>query len=863
MLNRFSTSFKTYFSILSIALIVLLFTSTMAYKQIKKLQESAEMVSHTLQVQDAINMLFSHYFRLESEDFKQQILNDSLHNSTYKAYTANGQIALNNLSGLIENNTSQKLRLDRIIRLQDSLHAKLTTRRPLSQSELEKDLSELLVKIRRVNDGMRADERLLLLEREKKYEASKIVAPLTTLLLAIFSLFIFLISFVRMYRNKMRLRESEAFLQSVLANTDNIVNFYTPVYSKDNSIIDFEIKFANARNKDIFGLEPERILGKNISDVYPFLKLNGEIQGLIACYHKGKPITFDRQVILNNEKMWLRSSVNPLLNGLLVTAQNVTDEEKAKAEQLMLKEKALEDNQKLRELQTFLNKVLSSSENIISYFTPIVNEKKEIIDFNLDFHNDLIVEIAQLERSFMEHKPMSEVFPKNFENGVFEHLVTSFEENRVVKFENPYEFHDKEYWFKSTAVKLDKGVLITTMDTTFEKNTEENLFKLNQRLEKQNEELLYNSAFLTNVFKSISQIVMYFTSIRNAEGEIIDLEIQFVNSKIHDFMGIDPDIVKMKKVSEVFPTIFKNGVYEKLKYAIETNTAIDYETSFEKDNRTHWFKATAIKLEDGVTVTTQEITDDKNQKEQLRVRNLELRKSNMELEAFNRVASHDLQEPLRKIQLFISRIIENDKEKLSERNREYFGKIDNAASRMRSLIINLLTYSHIDGKHQDFEQTDLNEVLAKVKDDLFSSLTNSSVDIEHKELPTVKGVPYQLEQLFMNLISNAVKYSSKDKAALITIQSEKVAVKDIKEDFFKAHHHYFKISISDNGIGFSMDHASKIFEVFQRLHQKSEYSGTGIGLAICKKIVENHHGYISVTSEPSVGSTFEFYLPAA
>jgi signal transduction histidine kinase len=834
----------------------------MAYKQIKKFQVSAYSVTHTLQVQDGINILFSHYFRLESEEFKAELFRDTITNPVFQTYLESGQIALENLSELTSDNSSQLVRLNEIKSLQDSLYHTLRIKNSLPSAIFEKEISKSLFQIREVNDEMRAEERRLLQHREENYEFTKIFAPITSLILSFFSLFVFLVAFIRIYKDKRRFRESDTFLRSVMANSNNIVNFYTPIFDPQGNIVDFEIKFANARNRDYFGLHPENIIGKKVSEVFPFLKLNGEIQGLISAFNNQKAITFDRQIALKDLRMWIRSSVNPLLNGLLVTAQNVTEEEEAKAEQLILKEQALDDNLKLREMQSFLNKVLASTENVISYFTPIFDDVNKIVDFRIQFHNEQIKYVLQVEASQLEQKLMSTYFPMHFENGVFELLVKCINDGKTARFERPYEFKGVKFWFKTTIVKLDNGVLTTSTDTTSEKTIAKNLNSLNKKLEKQNTKLKGNRAFLTNLFKSISHIVMHFNSIRNNEGRIIDLEIQFVNGRINDFLGIHPNQIKFKKVSEVFPTIFETGVFEKLVDAIENNRSITYETTFELNNKMHWFQATAIKLGDGVTVTTVDVTDDKKQKEQLRVRNIELKKSNVDLEAFNRVASHDLQEPLRKIQLFISRILENRSDPLSATNREYFDKIENAATRMRSLIVNLLTYSHLDGKHQDFESVDLNDVLAKVKEDLYTIISETSVSIKEENLPIVSGVSYQLEQLFINLISNAMKYGNTTNKTIIEIRCEKVHQKQIEADFFKKNSFYFKITVKDNGIGFDPEYSKKIFEVFQRLHQNSEYSGTGIGLAICKKIVENHYGFIQATSEPNRGSTFSILLPA-
>ena len=862
IIQQIYKSTKTYILILVVAIAVLLFSATMAYNQVKQVQASADMVAHTHQVKDGITTLFSHYFRLESDEFKNNLLKDSLTNTTFESYTSNGQIAFNSLKNLMTDNPSQLLRLMQIETLQDSLYKKLKAQDIKVTKIFPEGIAETLFKIRAVSNQMIAEENSLMRAREEEYRSRKVLAPYTLLILAFFSLFVFVLAFLRIYKEKRRFRQSDAFLRSVLANTDNIVNFYVPLFDQEQNVIDFKIEFANARNKDYLGLDPDKIIGEKVSEVFPFLSLNGELEDMSRCYEQQKKIIFNRQIALKGDRMWFKSSVSPLLNGVLITAQNITSEEEAKAIQLQLKERILQDNEKLREAESFLNKVLDSSDNIISYYTPIYNDDKEVIDFKLIFSNENIQNVLQKDIVDLELKLMSDILPKNFENGVFELLARCLKNEEAVKFEKKYEFNDKEYWFKTTAVKLDNGVLTTSINTTSEKNAETHLSALNKRLENQNVQLLDNRAFLTNIFKSTSHIVMHLTSIRDTTGKIFDLELKFINDKIQPIIGNIPAEIVSKKASEIFPLIFTNGVFEKLVEAIESTKPVEYETYYDMDDQTVWFHATAIKLGDGVTVTVRDITQVKEKSEQLRLRNLELTRSNTELEAFNRIASHDLQEPLRKIQMFISLITENGKENISSKNQKYFDKIKSAAQRMQALIINLLSYSRIEGKHENFKKVDLNDALNKIKDDLSVAIEDTSTKITSTKLPKIQGVPYQLEQLLSNLISNAIKYRSLEHKPIIEIRSEKVHQQEIPEDFFKNSVYYYKISITDNGIGFSQEHGEKIFEVFQRLHQKAEYSGTGIGLAICKKIIENHHGHIYATGRPKKGSAFVFYLPA-
>ncbi|MEP0303236.1 MAG: ATP-binding protein, partial [Maribacter dokdonensis] len=238
-----------------------------------------------------------------------------------------------------------------------------------------------------------------------------------------------------------------------------------------------------------------------------------------------------------------------------------------------------------------------------------------------------------------------------------------------------------------------------------------------------------------------------------------------------------------------------------------------------------------------------------------------LKQSNEELESFNRVASHDLQEPLRKIQMFISRIEDDEEGKTPNASSAYFNKIKAATFRMRELIQNLLSYSRIDKINSKFEQIELNDTIEKVEDELSQLIKDTKTEISYSGLPLLYGIPFKIEQLFTNLISNSIKYRNKDIAPQVHIVSEKLRSDTIAENFVKNAEYYYKISLRDNGIGFDPEFASNIFEVFQRLHSKNEYSGTGIGLSICKKIVEKHNGYIHAVSKKGEGATFIIYLP--
>jgi len=237
----------------------------------------------------------------------------------------------------------------------------------------------------------------------------------------------------------------------------------------------------------------------------------------------------------------------------------------------------------------------------------------------------------------------------------------------------------------------------------------------------------------------------------------------------------------------------------------------------------------------------------------------ELKVSNAELESFNYVASHDLQEPLRKIIAFTGRILDKDGASFSELTRDYFNRVMAAAVRMRRLIDAFLSYSRTTNTNAVFEPTDLNAIVREVRIELQESPDQKPFRIICGKLPVVQAIPFQMHQLFDNLIENAIKYSRPGIDPEINISAEKVSGSEVHGA--NPELTYWKISVADNGIGFDQQYAEKIFELFQRLHGKSTFEGTGIGLAICKKVMHNHKGFISATGTVGTGSVFNVYLP--
>ncbi|MFD2571276.1 PAS domain-containing protein [Spirosoma soli] len=359
-----------------------------------------------------------------------------------------------------------------------------------------------------------------------------------------------------------------------------------------------------------------------------------------------------------------------------------------------------------------------------------------------------------------------------------------------------------------------------------------------------------------------------------------------VSNRIKHWLGYDPDqSLTLEDILQCVPDsyLITEAVTRSMQVELGGTLDVEYELVNQKTEQKRIIHSQGRTFfdEEGVAylivgtsqdVTTQRLTEQElewqvqQRTEQLERLNTDLRRSNDNLQSFAYIASHDLQEPLRKIQAFGTILQERYAPQLGEQGGNMVYRMQSAAERMSLLIRDLLTFSRLGTQQEPFRPVDMRSLLDEVVEDLWHPVKQTGAKIHVGDLPQVAGVRSQLRQVMQNLISNALKFHQPGTVPLITVTSRLLTAEELPMSFSRqaiTAQSYWVIKVSDNGIGFdATKYADRIFQVFQRLHGRDQYSGTGIGLAVVKKAIENHGGTITVESQEGQGTTFTIYLPS-
>lgn len=404
--------------------------------------------------------------------------------------------------------------------------------------------------------------------------------------------------------------------------------------------------------------------------------------------------------------------------------------------------------------------------------------------------------------------------------------------------------------------RLRDGVL-----TVVQERTEEN--RIIRELEEKSRQLEEQKLLMDNILKNSSNGISVSRVFRDDTGKVVDALTIMANDAAVKYIGLPREAYLTKRATELEPAIMGSPYYQACINTLETGEP--FLMRYQMQSTGKWLELTVSKLDDNHLI--QIFTDvtpirEAELKQEHSVE--ELRRSNESLEEFTRAASHDLKEPIRKIHFFTERLKTALDGKLSEAESGLLKRIENASARMNLLVDDLLSYAQLSSGALQREDIDLQQKVKIILSDLELMINEKEAVVALGPLPIVKGYRRQLQQLFQNLVSNAIKYSRPGTKPLVQIGSEKVTGAASGIDVAMEDHEkpFYMITVKDNGVGFEQQYADRIFHVFTRLHGNSEYHGTGVGLAIAKKVVDNHGGYISAESAPGEGATFRVLLPA-
>jgi signal transduction histidine kinase len=607
-----------------------------------------------------------------------------------------------------------------------------------------------------------------------------------------------------------------------------------PVWDQNQQITDFEYRYCNQEFYRYTGLPQGTIVGKRLSS-----------SPVISNPEQRKMILMELLDVFLNDRQKVSRLYNSDINRYYSYTRN-----RVQDGVLTVLQDRTEEQQMLRQLEehnSLVENILKHSSNAISVGKMIRNEKGEIIDVQAVLANEAAIRNTGIPRESYLSKTAAQLDP-NFLNSPYFQLCMQCMQTGEPAI-TQYFLASVAKWMEVSISKMDEAhqIYIFT-DVTPIKEAQLRVETVAARLEA--------------VFKAAQAGMFIIAPVHDAAGELVDFRFVITNPNFAAYAAATPEIMAGALVSDFFPGYLHNGTVDMYKTTYLTGQTLRQDFHYDVDQFDLYLDLQSIKVHDEVLVTFTDYTPLKKAQLELERSVDELKHLNANLEQFVYAASHDLKEPLRKIHFFSDRLKSQLADRIGDSEKASMDRIENASRRMTLLVDDLLEYSHVNSGVDLTEDIDLNLKLRLVLDDLELVIKEKQAVIHLCDLPTIHGHRRQIQQLFQNLISNALKYSKEEVTPVIQFSAQRLKGKPEGVALSIPDGDYHLIAVQDNGIGFEQADAGRIFNVFTRLHGKAEYSGTGVGLSIVRKVVENHKGFIWARSVPGEGATFFVLLPA-
>ncbi len=853
--------------------IVLTVLSIFSYIKITRLIDKSASLIHTNEVKLSLKNISSAVVNMEY--YQKSFLLTSDSSLLLKRDSAFNRIAseLNMTDSLIKDNPKQveNIRILRSLIDENKSNMKnvlqsfiMAQSSPELKSAINSEI-HLTEKVRGQLNKMQNEEDKLLIERSESFTNETVITPLSALFLILGSLVIVIASYLRIMQDlKIAVRlKSEKEKSEIETKTILETAPYAVITTDENGII---IGW-NPKAELLFGWKEKEVSGKALTETIIPERLRRQYEGGISHFLKtGKEPAINKAIELQGlrkDKTEIPVELNiseVKINNtytFIGFIQDISVRKKAE-ESIAKKSRQLMEAQKLA--------------HIGSWEWDVKNNKIEWSDELYRIYGIIPQAVEAGSESILD---IVDPDDREYVNRIVQ---------QAVKDQQPFNFfykiirHDGEVRVLNAAgkVSVDENGNTTTMsgtaqDVTEQKkheafllNRQERFFKIFENNpiamtfgEIGSNKILYANTLFYNSFGYTAEEVINHSSeelnlISDEENQRL---IPIILGQLEETRSVEelrdlPIEETAKLLTILKEKIMENGF--EVQYTRKDGSTFDANVFYQ-----------LINIEGNIYAVTsyQDITEKKKTAKLIEEQNNDLIKINKELESFNYVSSHDLQEPLRKIQTFASRIQESEHQNLSDRGKDYFNRIQKSAAYMQNLVKDLLAFSRINFVDKKFECTDLRTLVKEVENEFRESIDEKHAIIEIGEMCSAAIIPFQFHQLMTNLIGNSLKFTAPGITPRIQIKSVLVKGSKVKEVTLLPAVTYCHITVSDNGIGFEPEYDKSIFEVFQRLHTKEKYSGTGIGLAIVKKIVDNHYGIITATSQLNKGATFNIYIP--